>query len=84
MALICGIYSPVSILPPPLPDIAHAIPLTYFLKYFRSLHEFDGKAGELLSRGFGWTGFCLGIEALLLKWAIHHARKNGTFIKLSE
>lgn len=84
MALVCGIYYPVSILPFPLPEIAHAIPLTYFLAYFRSLYGFDGKVGELLGWGFGLTGFYLMIEALLLKSVIHHARKNGTFIKLSE
>lgn len=84
MALICGIYYPVSILPSPLPEIARAFPLTYFLEYFRSFYGFDGKTGELLSWGFGLTVFYLTIEAILLRWVIHHARKNGTFIKLSE
>lgn len=84
MALICGIYYPVSILPSPLPEIARAIPLTYFLEYFRSHYGFDGEIGNLLGRGFGLSGLYLMIEAILLKRVIHRARKNGTFIKLSE
>ncbi len=83
-ALICGIYYPVSILPSPLPEIAHAIPLTYFLAYFRSLYGFDEKVGELLGWGFGLTLLYLMIEAILFKWVIRHARKKGTFIRLSE
>lgn len=84
MALICGIYYPVSVLPYPLPEIAHAFPLTYFLEYFRALYGFDGEAGELVVRGYGFTLFYLVLEAILLKWVIHQARRNGTFIKLSE
>ncbi|MBM4307583.1 MAG: ABC transporter permease [Deltaproteobacteria bacterium] len=84
MALICGIYYPISILPSPLPEIARAIPLTYFLEYFRSFYGFEGRINSLLLRGFGLIGLYLIIEAVLLRWVIHHARKNGTFIKLSE
>jgi ABC-2 type transport system permease protein len=84
MALICGIYYPVSILPSPFPEIARAIPLTYFLEYFRSFYGFEGRINNLLLRGFGLIGLYLTIEAVLLRWVIHHARKKGTFIKLSE
>lgn len=84
MALTCGIYYPISILPSPLPEIARAIPLTYFLEYFRSVHGFESAINHTLGWGFGLIGFSLIIEAFLLKWVIRHARKNGTFIKLSE
>lgn len=84
MALICGIYYPVSILPSPLPEIARIIPLTYFLEYFRSFYGFKREINEVLFRGFGLIGIYLIIEGVLLKWVIRHARKNGTFIKLSE
>jgi len=50
MALICGIYYPISILPTPLPEIARAIPLTYFLEYFRTFYGFDEEI-----KGF-WDG----------------------------
>ncbi|MCX8118602.1 MAG: ABC transporter permease [Desulfobacterota bacterium] len=83
-ALICGIYYPVSILPSPLPEIARAIPLTYFLEAFRSFYGFQGEGGVLMGWGFGLTGFYLALEAFLMRWAIRHARRNGTFIKLSE
>ena len=83
MALICGIYYPVSILPSPLPEIARAIPLTYFLEYFRSYYGFKG--GEnLLAWGFGQVGGYLIIEAVLFKIVLHRARRTGVLIKLSE
>ena len=83
MALICGIYYPVSILPFPLPEIARAIPLTYFLEYFRSFYGFN--SGEiLLGWGFGQIGVYLAIEAVLFRFVIHRARRTGIFIKLSE
>jgi ABC-2 type transport system permease protein len=84
MALICGIYYPISILPAPLQQIAQAIPLAYFLEYFRSFYGFKTEINDLLARGFGLVGIYLILEALLLRWVIHHARKSGTFVKLSE
>ena len=84
MALVCGIYYPISILPSPLPEIAKAIPLTYFLEYFRSFYGFGGERGNLLAWGFGLTGFYLMVEALLLKAVLYRARKTGFLIKLSE
>jgi ABC-2 type transport system permease protein len=85
MSLVCGIYYPVSILPSPLPEIARAIPLTYFLEYFRSFYGFrQGIAGHGLAWGFGLTAIYLLAEALLFKAALHRARKTGMLIKLSE
>jgi ABC-2 type transport system permease protein len=84
MALICGIYYPISILPFPLPEIARAIPLTYFLEYFRSFYGFDGEVKSFLSWGFGLTGLYLIVEAFLFKAVLYRARKNGVLIKLSE
>jgi ABC-2 type transport system permease protein len=84
MALVCGIYYPISILPSPLPVVAKAIPLTYFLEYFRSFYGFGGERGNLLVLGFGLTGFYLMVEALLLKMVLYRARKTGFLIKLSE
>jgi len=83
MALICGIYYPISILPSPLPEIARVIPLTYFLEYFRSFYGFD-HGGNLLGWGFGQIGVYLVLEAVLLKIVLHRARRIGILIKLSE
>src|SRR4030043_2276234 len=57
MALVCGIYYPVFILPFPLPEIAQAIPLTYFLAYFRSFYGFNEGFQNVLGWGFGLAGF---------------------------
>jgi ABC-2 type transport system permease protein len=85
LSLLCGIYYPVSILPSPLPDMARAIPLTYFLEYYRSFYGFPGSAGGAgLAWGFGLVGVYLVIEAYLFKLVLHRARKTGVLIKLSE
>src|SRR4030065_1470527 len=76
MALICGLYSPISILPTPLPEIARAIPLTYFLEYFRTFYGFHS-GRNLLSWGFGQIGVYLAIEAVLFKIVLHRARRTG-------
>jgi ABC-2 type transport system permease protein len=83
MALICGIYYPISILPSPLLEIARAIPLTYFLEYFRSFYGFNS-GRNLLVWGFGQIGVYLAIEAVLFKIVLHRARRTGVLIKLSE
>lgn len=84
MALICGIYYPVSILPFPLPQIAQAIPLTYFLAYFRSFYGFSEGFQNVLDWGFGLAGFYVVVEAFLFKIVLQRARKNGILLKLSE
>ena len=84
MALVCGIYYPVSILPFPLPEIARAIPLTYFLEYFRSFYGFNGGFQNVSGWGFGLIGLYLAVEAILFKAVLHRARKTGVFLKLSE
>ena len=84
MALVCGIYYPVSILPFPLPEIASAIPLTYFLEYFRSFYGFSGPHRAVLVWGFGLAGLYLVLEGFLFRAVLHRARKTGILIKLSE
>lgn len=84
MALVCGLYYPVSILPSPVQAVARILPLTYFLESFRSFYGFEGEMTSLLGKGFLLLVLFLMIEIPLLKWVIHHARKKGTFIKLSE
>ena len=84
MALVCGIYYPVFILPFPFPEIAQAIPLTYFLAYFRSFYGFDEGFKNVLSWGFGLAGFYVVVEAILFKAVLQRARRTGALIKLSE
>lgn len=85
ISLLCGIYYPVSILPTPLGEIARAIPLTYFLEYYRSFYGFHPTITQgVLAWGFGLIGFYLVIEAFLFKVVLHRARKKGILIMLSE
>jgi ABC-2 type transport system permease protein len=84
MALVCGIYYPVFILPFPLPEIAQAIPLTYFLAYFRSFYGFNEGFKNVLGWGFGLAGLYVVVEVLLFKAVLHRARRNGVLLKLSE
>lgn len=84
MSLVCGIYYPVSILPFPLPEIARAIPLTYFLEYFRTFYGFSGSLKYTLSWGFGLAVSYLLLEAILFKLVLQRARRTGILLKLSE
>ena len=84
MALVCGIYYPVSVLPFPLPGIARAIPLTYFLADFRSFYGFQEQFRNALGWGFGLIGCYAITEAILFKTVLHRARKTGVLLKLSE
>jgi ABC-2 type transport system permease protein len=84
ISLICGIYYPVFILPFPFPQIAHAIPLTYFLAYFRSFYGFNEGFKNVLAWGFGLSGFYIIVEAFLFNAVLQRARRTGVLIKLSE
>lgn len=84
MALVCGIYYPISILPSPLPEIAEAIPLTYFLEYFRSFYGFEVNLKNILIWGFGLALVYLFIEAFLFYVVLKRARRTGILLKLSE
>ena len=84
ISLICGIYYPVFILPFPFPQIAQAIPLTYFLAYFRSFYGFNEGFKNVLAWGFGLAGLYVVVEAILFKAVLHRARRTGVLIKLSE
>jgi ABC-2 type transport system permease protein len=84
MALVCGIYYPVFILPFPLPEIAQAIPLTYFLAYFRSFYGFDEGFKNVLGWGFGLAGLYVVVEAFVFRAGLQRARRTGVLIKLSE
>jgi ABC-2 type transport system permease protein len=85
MALVCGIYYPVSILPGPLAALARVIPLTWFLEYYRSYYGFEtGPRAGLLAWGFGLTAAYLLVEAFLFRRVLHRARRTGTLLRLSE
>jgi ABC-2 type transport system permease protein len=79
--LVSGIYYPVDVLPPVLQMFARAVPLTYFLEYYRSIfipgpHHLV--AGTILAI------FYLVLGLVLFDRAIDRARKTGILLRLSE
>ncbi len=76
--LLCGIYYPVETLPAFFKALAQAIPITYFLAFFRGGNFTDAAVGFLL------VAFYFASGLYFLKIAYHRARCRGTIIRLSE
>jgi ABC-2 type transport system permease protein len=84
MLLVCGIYYPISILPEWVVPIAAAIPLTYYLEYFRQFYGFTPIFSNPLAKGYILVlAYLLG-EIFLMKVALRRAKKTGLLLKLSE
>jgi len=82
--LVCGIYYPVTYLPPFVQRIAEFIPLTYFLEYFRAGYGYRPVYGMLLAKGFGLSVVYIALLFLVLGRAYERARINGMIVRLSE
>jgi ABC-2 type transport system permease protein len=82
--LLCGVYYPVSVLPPVLRAVAAGVPLTYFLETFRAHYGFAPVFAAPLARGYVLAlAYALGGYALFA-WAIARARRTGMLLKLSD
>jgi ABC-2 type transport system permease protein len=79
--LISGIYYPVEVLPPLLQTLARAIPLTYFLEYYRSVFI---PGPHHLAIGLFLAMFYLVLGLILFDSAIERARRTGILLRLSE
>ncbi|OPY53358.1 MAG: ABC-2 type transporter [Methanosaeta sp. PtaU1.Bin112] len=79
--LISGIYYPVEVLPQLLQTLARAIPLTYFLEYYRSVFI---PGPHNLAIGVFLAVFYLVLGLILLDGAIERARRTGILLRLSE
>jgi ABC-2 type transport system permease protein len=79
--LISGIYYPVQVLPPLLQMLARAIPLTYFLEYYRSVFI---PGTHHLAIGVILAAFYLVLGLILFDAAIERARRTGILLRLSE
>lgn len=79
--LVSGIYYPVEVLPPLLQMLARAIPLTYFLEYYRSVFI---PGPHHLAIGAFLAVFYLVLGLILLDAAIERARRTGVLLRLSE
>jgi ABC-2 type transport system permease protein len=84
LMLICGVYYPVSYLPQPFMSIASALPLTYFLEYYRSFYGFTPVFPHSLIKGFLLGGIYVFGLLWCLRYAFRRARKTGMILKLSE
>jgi ABC-2 type transport system permease protein len=79
--LVSGIYYPVDVLPPLLQMAARAIPLTYFLEYYRSIFI---PGPHHLVTGTILAAFYLILGLILFDRAIDRARRTGILLRLSE
>jgi ABC-2 type transport system permease protein len=79
--LVSGIYYPVEVLPSMLQALSRAIPLTYFLEYYRSVY-IPGPHNIVL--GILLAALYLGIGLVLLDRSIERARRTGIMLRLSE
>jgi ABC-2 type transport system permease protein len=84
MLLLCGLYYPVSILPPGVRQLAQIIPLTYFLEYFRHFYGFPLNSAHPLLYGFSQSVVYLGLCYLLVQYTLKSALQRGTLLRLSE
>ncbi len=82
--LLCGIYYPVTYLPPFFERLAQFIPLTYFLEYFRTGYGFSLNFTHPLLKGFGLSAAYIGILLWMIEMAFLKAKKSGMLVKLSE
>lgn len=79
--LVSGIYYPVEVLPPALQALSRAIPLTYFLEYYRSVFI---PGPHNLAVGAALAALYLAVGLILFDRSIEHARKTGILLRLSE
>ncbi len=79
--LVSGIYYPVEVLPPVLQMFARAVPLTYFLEYYRSIFI---PGPHHLVIGTILAFFYLALGLVLFDRAIERARRTGILLRLSE
>ncbi len=83
LLLVCGIYYPISVLPPALRAVGYAIPLTYFLEYYRSFFGVPA-APHAIAKGFALSGAYLLAILYLHGRAVRRAKRLGTILKMSE
>lgn len=83
LLLVCGIYYPVAILPPFFRAIGNAIPVTYFLDYYRSAFGLPGGENSAL-KGFAIAGVHFAATYILLKYSARRAAQRGMIMKMSE
>jgi ABC-2 type transport system permease protein len=84
LTLLSGIYYPVDVLPQPLRALSACIPVTYFLRYFRSFFGFEAKGTNPLLPGYGLAIIYLVLALAGMFAAVRHSKKTGVLLKMSE
>jgi ABC-2 type transport system permease protein len=84
LMVLCGVYYPVGLLPPPLAMVGRALPLTGILEGFRAGYGFPPAASAPWVEGFAWGVVYLMAGGLTLHWAARYARRSGMLLRLSE
>lgn len=84
LVLLSGIYYPIEVLPGWLQVVSSGIPVTYFLMYFRSFYGFSSGHSNILLIGYGLALLYLAAATATLLLAIHHSKKSGILLKMSE
>jgi len=84
LMLLCGVYYPVTYLPKWIAKIAEALPLTYFLEYFRAGYGFPLNFTNPLVKGFGLSFIYMAALYFMIEAAFKRAKKSGMIIRLSE
>jgi ABC-2 type transport system permease protein len=82
--LLCGIYYPVTLLPPGVREVAYGIPLTHFLEFYRSFYSFSPSTSNPALLGYSLSFLFLILLFLILMWASDRAREKGTVTQFSE
>lgn len=82
--LVAGIYYPVSELPRFFRLVAQAVPLTYFLDYYRSFYGHSAGLSYPLVKGYGGAAVGVGLIFGLLNLSLARARRTGVLLRLSE
>lgn len=82
--LLCGIYYPVTVLPPWIQSISYAIPATHLLEYFRSFYGFEPSFANPHLLGYALNIVYIIIGGLAYGLAMKRARKTGTALQFSE
>jgi ABC-2 type transport system permease protein len=82
--LLCGLYYPVTILPPAVRAAALLVPLTHFLDYFRHFYGFPLLSPHPLLYAFLQSVIYLALCYAFLRFTLRAALRRGTILKLSE
>lgn len=83
LLLVCGIYYPISVLPAALQHIGYAVPLTFFLEYYRESYGLPGDP-HAAAKGFALSAVYLAVLYALLAISQSRAKRRGIILKMSE